>query len=113
MYTEFHIVNMADVISDLNKEYERKFGRRIRLNDATVKIKTVTDEELCNFKSQLRYTDNFLITSISDRNYVAVYEDYGHIVIRCHELVSDLHCIDEVKSLVKSLNTSCFRPAKY
>ena len=112
MYTEFHIVNMADVISDLNKEYERKFGHRIRLNDATVKIRTVTDEELCNFTSQLRYTDNFLITSVSDRNYVAVYEDYGRIVIMCHELVSDLHGVDEVKSFVKSIDTSCFRPAK-
>ena len=113
MYTEFHIVNMADAISDLNKEYERKFGCRIRLNDATVKIQTVTDEELCNFTSQLRYIDNFLITSVSDRNYVAVYEDYGRIVIRCHELVSDLHGIDEVKSFVKSIDTSCFRSAKY
>lgn len=113
MYTEFHIVSVEDAINDLNTEYKRKFGCSIRLNDATVKIRTVTDEELCNFKSQLRCTDNFLITSISDRNSVAVYEDYDLIVIMCHELVSELRGIDEVKNLVKSIDTSCFRPAKY
>ena len=61
MYTEFHIVNVVDDINDLNTEHERKFGCRIRLNDATVKILTVTDEELCSIKCSIRNTDNSLI----------------------------------------------------
>lgn len=113
MYTEFHIVNVADAINDLNTEYERKFGCRIRLNDITVKIRTVTDEELCNIKCKIRNTDNTLIASISDRNYVSVYEGYGLVVIICHEFVSELPGVDNVKSLVKSIDTSCFRPARY
>lgn len=84
MYTEFHIVNVADAINDLNTEYKRKFGCRIRLNDATVKIRTVTDEELCSIKCSIRNTDNSLIASISDRNYVSVYDIYGFVVIICH-----------------------------
>lgn len=113
MYTEFHIVNVADAINDLNTEYERKFGCRIRLNDITVKIRTVTDEELCSIKCKISNTDNPLIASIYDRNYVSVYEGYGLVVIICHELVSELPGVDDVKSLVKSIDASCFRPAKY
>lgn len=113
MYREFHIVSVEDAINDLNTEYERKFGCRIQLNGIKVKIRTVTDEELCSIKCRLRNTDSSLIASISDRNFVAVYEDYDLIVIMCHEMVSELRGVDEVKSFVKSIDTSCFRPAKY
>ncbi len=113
MYTEFHIVNVADVISDLDKEYEMKFGIRIRLADCAVKIKTVTDEELCKIKYLLQNTDSRLIASVSDRNYAAVHNIGDLIVIRCHELVSELHDIDKIRSLVRSIDTSCFIPAKY
>lgn len=113
MYREFHIVSVEDAINDLNTEYKRKFGCRILLNDAKVKIRTVTDEELCSIKCRLRNTDSSLIASISDRNYVAVYDIYDFVVIMCHELVSELHGVDAVKGFVKSIDTSCFRPAKY
>lgn len=113
MYTEFHIVNVADAISAIGKEYERKFGIRLRMNDTAVMIKTVTDEELCKIKYILQNTDSRLIASVSDRNYAAVHNIGDIIVIRCLELISELHGVDEVKSIVKSLDTSCFRPAKY